>query len=226
MNVAGLTRAWTEWIANLSDRVPGGVPSMVLLSVVAGVVIGVLWYFFPAWLPWRWTWRLGAGRGRRRMTRRVGSWRFGRLRWRLRWRRRRGRRAEPEQAPLADDLVPDLPAEVLAMTADELAAAGRYAEAVRERLRSMLRLLIERGILPASPGWTVMELAGVARRARPALAGPMSGAADVFSTIWYGLRTATEQDDTAMRGYAAEVAKVADAPATSPMPTAAAGSRA
>jgi hypothetical protein len=121
--------------------------------------------------------------------------------------------------------VPDLPAEVLAMTADELAAAGRYAEAVRERLRSMLRLLIERGILPASPGWTVMELAGAARRARPALAGPLSDAADVFSKIWYGLRPATEQDDAAMRSHAAEVARVADAPALQPTPASAAGSR-
>jgi hypothetical protein len=152
----------------------------------------------------------------------VGRWRFGRLRWRLRWRRRRGRRVEPVPEPLADDLLPDLPAEVLALTADQLAAAGRYAEAVRERLRSMLRLLIERGILPASPGWTVMELAGAARRARPALAGPLSAAADVFSAIWYGLRPAAESDDAAMRSYAAEVERVADAPA----PTAAAGSRA
>jgi hypothetical protein len=223
MSVAGLTRAWTEWIADLSDHMPGGVPSMILLSVVVAIVIGLLWYFFPAWLPWRWSWRLGAGADRRRTTRRVGRWRFGRLRWRLRWRSRRGRAAEPEPVPLADDLVPDLPAQVLAMTADELAAAGRYAEAVRERLRSMLRLLIEHGIVPAGPGWTVLELASAGRRARPALAGPLSGATDVFSTIWYGLRPATERDDAAMRSYAAEVAQVADAPV--PQPTSAAGSR-
>jgi hypothetical protein len=101
---------------------------------------------------------------------------------------------------------------VLALSADELAAAGRYAEAVRERLRSILRGLIERGLLPSSPGWTVMELAGAGARVRPTLSGPLGGAAQVFSDIWYGLRTATAADDTAMRGYAESVAAVSSAP--------------
>jgi hypothetical protein len=40
----------------------------------------------------------------------------------------------------------------------------------------------------------------------------MGEAARVFSEIWYGLRTATAQDDAAMRGYAAAVASVAALP--------------
>jgi hypothetical protein len=112
--------------------------------------------------------------------------------------------------------MPDLPAEVLALTADQLAAAGRYAEAVRERLRAMLRGLIERDLLPASPGWTVMELAAAGRRVRPALSGPLGAAAELFSEIWYGLRPATAEDDAAMRGHADAVAAVAAAPDPAP----------
>ena len=90
--------------------------------------------------------------------------RLGRLRWR--WRRRRRRaRMPPRRAELAPDELPDLPAAVLALTADQLAAAGRYAEAVRERLRAMVAELIESGLIPASPGWTVTELAAAGRRA-------------------------------------------------------------
>jgi hypothetical protein len=222
--VAGLTlarprglsaRAWTEWIADLSDHVPGGVPGMIIFSILAAVVAGLLWYFYPAWLPSRWSWGVGRRQGERRKTRRVGRGRFGRLRWRLRW-RRRGRKTDAEPEPLPDDQVPDLPAEVLALSADQLAAAGRYAEAVRERLRSMLRLLMERGVLPASPGWTVMELVAAGRRTRPALAGPLSAGAEVFSQIWYGLRPATADDDVAMRTYASQVSQVAEQPEPQP----------
>jgi hypothetical protein len=141
------------------------------------------------------------------------------MRWRWRWRRRRRGSADEEPENLADDEVPDLPAEVLAMTADELAAAGRYAEAVRERLRSMLRVLIEKGLLPASPGWTVMELAAAGARVRAALAEPLGGAARTFSEIWYGLRPATAEDDAMMRACADAVTGVAAAPE----PAAAAG---
>jgi hypothetical protein len=73
----------------------------------------------------------------------------------------------------------------------------------------MLRELIERGLLPASPGWTVMELAAAGARTRSALAGPLGAAAGIFSEIWYGLRPATADDDAAMRTHAAAVTAVA-----------------
>jgi uncharacterized protein DUF4129 len=216
--MSGATRAWDEWLADLSDALGLSVYSMILLSLILALLVALGWYFWPAWLPWNWSLSFGR-RGSRgdRGSRQRGRRRLGRLRWRLRWRRRR-RGAEDEEAPetLPDDEVPDLPAEVLALTADELAAAGRYAEAVRERLRSMLRLLIERELLPASPGWTVMELAAAGARARPALGGPLAAAAGVFSEIWYGLRPATVDDDAAMRGYAAGVAEIVAAPVATP----------
>jgi hypothetical protein len=198
-------RWWNESVAAISDVVP--LPLLAFLSILAAALLALALYFWPHWLPWRWSlWR-------RRRDRSAGPdgkrprfrFRFGAFRWRWRWLwRRRKRRGRPEPAPdeLAPDELPDLPAQVLALTADDLAAQGRYAEAVRERLRAIVRELIERGVIPHTPGWTVTELAHAASRVRPSLAGPLTGAANVFSEIWYGLRPATAEDDRAMRGYA------------------------
>jgi hypothetical protein len=110
------------------------------------------------------------------------------------------------------DELPDLPAVELALTADQLAAAGRYKEAVRERLRAMVRDLIELGMLPQTPGWTVTELAVAAIATRPAMDAPMRAAVAIFSEIWYGLRPATAGDDQAMRIHAAAVGQTARKP--------------
>jgi hypothetical protein len=128
-------------------------------------------------------------------------------RWRLRWRRKARRQPEtPDELP--PDLLPDLPAAVLRLTADQLAAEGRFAEAVRERLRAIIADLIERGILPVSPGWTVMELATRARQTRPELAPALSHAVTIFSEIWYGLRPAHAGDDLALRADADAVTEL------------------
>jgi Domain of unknown function (DUF4129) len=213
------TRAWNEIVAGFADLVRGGVPTLVFLSFVAALLVGLGWFFWPSWLPWHW--RLHDAHGETRTERRTGwrgRFRLGALRWRLR-RRRRKARVEEEQLDLPDDVLPDLPADVLALTADQLAAAGRYAEAVRERMRAVVRDLIERGVLPHSPGWTVTELAAAAGRARPQLDEPLAGGVGVFSDIWYGLRPATAEDDAAMRRYADAIARdlgAAPAPVGSP----------
>jgi Domain of unknown function (DUF4129) len=221
-----VTRFCSELVAGLADRVGGGVPTLVFLTVLAAVLTSLGWYFWPAWLPWRWHWqgrRRAERRARDRRGRRWGRLRLGRLRWRLpRWRRRR--RPATAATPPADlpaDALPDLRAEVLTITADQFAEAGRFAEAVRERLRAIVRDLIERDVLPPSPGWTVTELARGAASARPPLATPLHGAVAIFSEIWYGLRPATAADDAAMRAHAAAVAAVL---ADSTVAAAAAGS--
>jgi hypothetical protein len=199
-----VTRAWSSFVALLADLV-GSVSILALLSLLAATLVALGWYFWP----WRLPLRRGSGGGSRRGERGIGyrgRFRLGRVRWRLRWRRKRRGEQTDEPVEQSDDLVPDVPAATLALSADQLAAAGRYKEAVRERLRAILRDLIERGILPPSPGWTVMELAAAAGRTRPALAVPMAGAAGVFSEIWYGLRPATAADDAAMRGHATAIA--------------------
>jgi hypothetical protein len=208
-----MTRRWTEWIADLADLVWGGVPMLILLSLLGAIVVALAWYFWPAWLPWNWHW--GEGRTRSEHARRGGprpGWRVGALRWRLRWRWRRRRRDRVQPAAeLGPEDMPDLPAAQLTLTADELAAAGRFAEAVRERLRAIIRDLIELDLLAHTPGWTVRELAAAATSARPTLEPPLGSAVDVFSEIWYGLRPATAVDDLALREYAAVVGQLARA---------------
>ncbi len=204
------TRVWSEFVALVADEVRGGVPTLILLSFLLALLVGLGWYYWPAWLPWRWRLRFdrSAGSTARRRTGWRGRFRLGSLRWRWRLRWRRKRRPVEAELDLPPDQLPDLPAEVLALTADQLAAAGRYAEAVRERLRAVVRDLIERGVLPHSPGWTVTELARAAGHARPQLASPLTSAVDVFSEIWYGLRPATAADDTALRGQADAIAAI------------------
>jgi hypothetical protein len=211
-----VTRWWDEMVAGLTDVI--SMPLLMLLSLVATALISLGWYFWPRWLPWNW--RFGRSSAslldsRRGESRQRHRWRIGSLRWRLRWRRRR-RGARKDDEPLADlppDELPDLPAEVLILTADQLAAAGRYGEAVRERLRAIVRDLIDREVIPHSPGWTVTELARAAARVRPSVSDPLDGAVDVFSEIWYGLRPAVADDDAAMRGYAASITRLLGEPA-------------
>lgn len=196
----------SRWINESFDNLTAlmSVPMMVFLSIVLTILIAVGWYFWPAWLPWHWKRRDPGARDRAARSR-DGQRRFrlGRLRWRLRWRRRRNRAVTPDDVDeLPADELPELPAAVLALSADQLAAAGRYAEAVRERLRSIVRDLIERGLIPPSPGWTVTEMARQAGTTLPPLAAPMVAAVDVFSRIWYGLLPAHAEDDAAMRSYA------------------------
>jgi hypothetical protein len=197
-------RGLNEFVATAADAV-GGIEMLGFLTLLVAAVVAVLWYFWPRWLPRHWglRWRTNGDRGTRGARRRF---RLGALRWRwrLRWRRRRRRHGESPQ-DLPPDVLPDLPAEVLALSADQLAAAGRYAEAVRERLRAIVRDLVDRGVVPFGPGWTVTEIAFAASREQPGLADPLSGAVAVFSEIWYGLRPSSADDDHAMRVHAATV---------------------
>ncbi len=100
------------------------------------------------------------------------------------------------------DELPDLPAEALASLADRLAAQGRYAEALRERLRAIVRSLVEHGIIEHRPGWTITELAAAAAAALPAVETPLHAAAALFSEIWYGQRPADASHDARMREHA------------------------
>lgn len=77
--------------------------------------------------------------------------------------------------------------------ADRHAQAGRWAEAVRERLRAVVRSLEERGVLEPRPGRTADEVAADAGGALPELAEQLQRAAGVFDEIWYGGREAGEQ---------------------------------
>lgn len=74
--------------------------------------------------------------------------------------------------------------------ADRAASEGHFAEAVRERLRAVVRTLEARGALDPRAGRTAGEVARDAGRAVPALADDLRRAALLFDEIWYGGRTA------------------------------------
>lgn len=96
--------------------------------------------------------------------------------------------------------------------ADRYAADGRYAEAVRERLRAIVRSLEERDLLDPRPGRTVTEIVAAVRRSLPGAVDQLTAGAQVFSDIWYGTKTATADDDKVMRQVyeAVAAAKPAD----------------
>ncbi|WP_249714257.1 DUF4129 domain-containing protein [Rhizomonospora bruguierae] len=198
------SRWWTEALAALGDLMPLTLAAGGLLLLAA--LVGAAWYWYPAWVPRRLPrWRMPRLRRWRMPRLRRPRWRWPRLRLRLRWPFRRRRRPVPEQpvptAPAEDEL-PDMPAVALRSLADDLAAQGRYAEAVRERLRGMVRELVERRVIEHRPGWTVTELARAATDARPGTDAALGEAGGIFSDIWYGQRAALDRHDQRMRELA------------------------
>lgn len=83
--------------------------------------------------------------------------------------------------------------------ADAHAAAGRWAEAVRERLRAVVRSLEERVILLPGPGRTAREAAAEAGRSLPQCAGDLRAAAERSDAIWFGGSPAGAADDAQLR---------------------------
>ncbi|HEY2792880.1 MAG TPA: DUF4129 domain-containing protein [Micromonosporaceae bacterium] len=188
-----MTRSWTSAAAVLIDRF--GLGGTILLALILALVVGLAWQTFPAWLPRR-SWGHALMAGLRAL---------GRLR--LPHRRPKPERPEPEvtETPEIEEVaeeVPDVPAVRLVSLADAYAAEGRFAEAVRERFRAIVRELVEAGVIVHRPSWTVLELSRAAGAARPDLVPPLDEAGRVFSGIWYGQRPAHSEHDQRMRACA------------------------
>jgi hypothetical protein len=77
-------------------------------------------------------------------------------------------------------------------TAEQYAAAGNWAAAIRHRLRAVARQLEETAVLDPIPGRTATELARDAGRALPNLATELLRAAEAFNDVTYGERPGTE----------------------------------
>jgi hypothetical protein len=77
-------------------------------------------------------------------------------------------------------------------TAEQYAAAGNWAAAIRHRLRAVARQLEENGVLDPVPGRTATELARDAGQSVPNLAGELLRAANAFNDVTYGERPGTE----------------------------------
>jgi hypothetical protein len=115
----------------------------------------------------------------------------------LRWRLGPLRRAARTHAALFEDVALD--ADGHRRLADEYAAAGEYAEAVRERLRAVVRELEQRALLEPRSGRTAHEAASEAGGALPELGSALRDGARIFDEIWYGGRTADAEADTRLR---------------------------
>jgi Domain of unknown function (DUF4129) len=83
--------------------------------------------------------------------------------------------------------------------ADAHAAAGRWPDAVRDRLRAVITSLEERALIDPRPGRTADEAAAAAGVAVPSSAAALRDAAREFDEIWYGGRPATRDHDAALR---------------------------
>jgi hypothetical protein len=77
-------------------------------------------------------------------------------------------------------------------TAEQYAATGNWAAAIRHRLRAVARELEDSGVLDAIPGRTATELARDAGRALPSLAAELTQAAGSFNDVTYGEVPGTE----------------------------------
>ncbi len=77
-------------------------------------------------------------------------------------------------------------------TAEQYAAAGNWAAAIRHRLRAVARHLEETAVVDPIPGRTATELARDAGRVLPALAAELSAASRAFNDVTYGGQPGTE----------------------------------
>ncbi|HEX5254355.1 MAG TPA: DUF4129 domain-containing protein [Mycobacterium sp.] len=77
-------------------------------------------------------------------------------------------------------------------TAENFAAEGDWAAAIRHRLRAVARQLEETGVLTPAPGRTANELARDAGAALPHLGGELRQAAMGFNDVTYGEQPGTQ----------------------------------
>lgn len=84
-------------------------------------------------------------------------------------------------------------------TAESHAAAGRWSEAVQERMRALVRSLEERALLDPRPGRTADEAAAEASAALPTHTDALRAAAVDFDEVTYAGRVADEATYTRMR---------------------------
>ena len=91
--------------------------------------------------------------------------------------------------------------------AEQAAGEGRFEDAVRERLRAVVRDLEARGVLDSRPGRTAGEVARDGGAAVPAVAEDLSRAAGVFDEVWYGGRAADASSYAVLVGVDERVAR-------------------
>ncbi|MEW2083215.1 DUF4129 domain-containing protein [Streptomyces sp. NPDC005283] len=114
----------------------------------------------------------------------------------------------PRRAPdSADSLFDDSPrsASEHRAAAEAHAAAGRWNQAVQERMRAIVRSLEERVVLDPRPGRTADEAAAEAGRSLPDHADGLRVSAREFDDVTYGGRTADRQAYLRLRDLDVEI---------------------
>ena len=96
--------------------------------------------------------------------------------------------------------------------ADAHAEAQRWDEAVRERLRAVVRAMEERGLLDPRPGRTALEAAADGGSQLPSCAARLRSGAELFDEVWYGGRRAGADDHAALLSLDQQVAAARPAP--------------
>jgi hypothetical protein len=192
-----VTRSYDEFLGRLFDVINPGLVALILLAVA--FLGGILWYTYPAWA-------------------RLPHFKMPHFRWpRFKRRPRKAKKpkavktAPPVRTPEAQPDPEPQPVVAGMSTADQLAAEGRFAEAIRERLRESVTALTRYGVIAPAPAWTAHEVASSASANRPAVSAPLAGATDIFSQVWYGHRPAGPDQDALMRRLTAEVKAVLEA---------------
>jgi hypothetical protein len=200
-----VTRGYDEFLAGIFDHINPGWVAFILLAVA--LAVGLLWYTYPAWL------RIRPPHFKmphfKRLRLKCPRFKWPRFKWR-RFKRRAPKKkaAKPEPQVRTPEAEPDSEPQPLVAglsPADRLAAEGRYAEAIRERLRESVTALTRYGVIAPAPAWTAHEVAATASANRPAVSVPLAGATDIFSEVWYGRRPAGPDQDALMRRLTAEV---------------------
>ncbi|BEL04955.1 hypothetical protein Q0Z83_031460 [Actinoplanes sichuanensis] len=182
-------RGYDDFVGDIFATVPPAVLLLALLVLTALIAAG--WYWYPAWIPRRWP----------RLRLRLPRFSLPKLR-----RRRKPRHGtEPATRPTRRTKTDKTPTAARGSLADRLAAEGRYAEAIRERLRDTVADLTRAGLITPEPGDTANELATAAGTGRPAVSPALDGATGLFSDIWYGRRPAGPPEDERMRHLTAEI---------------------
>lgn len=182
---------WNEFVAAVGDLLSLSLATFLL--IVGAILIGLLWAFwheFTGWLA-----RVFRRRDRKEKEKSKDDSEV-----------RLVTEEELEEVEQSEEELPDVDAAVFATLADRYAAEGRFAEAVRERLRAMVRELVDRGVITHHPGWTVTELAEAAGSARPAVRPPVVEATKIFTFIWYRKEPALSEHDNRMRVLAGALA--------------------
>lgn len=89
--------------------------------------------------------------------------------------------------------------------AEAHATAGRWSQAVQDRMRAIVLSLEERALLTPGPGRTADEAAAEAGRALPSHAERLRAAARTFDDVTYGGRTGTEPEYTLLSALDTEL---------------------